>query len=62
MQIITDQEFTQQSDRFLRRQTDEPIVVEKANGPVAVILSPRHFERFQDLEELYDLVQDEMRN
>ena len=53
MQHISSSEFKSQLGEYLAQSSVEPILVEKAGKPLAVVMSPSEFEHLQRLEDMY---------
>ena len=53
MMQISSSEFKKQMGSYLAESNSEPIQIEKAGRPVAVVLSPTEYAYLQQLEEQY---------
>lgn len=53
MLAVTATEAKNRLGRVLRQAASEPVTIEKAGAPVAVVLSYEMFERYQALDDSY---------
>lgn len=54
MQTVSSTEIKNRFGRYLEKaQVEEPVVIEKAGRPVAVVMSYAEFQRLQKLEDSY---------
>lgn len=52
MQHISSSEFKSRLEKYLVQSSIEPIMVERAGKPIAVVMSPTEFEQLQRIEDM----------